>query len=481
MSGVLARVENARLSLGGRRVLDGLNLALRRGEHTVIFGSNGAGKSTLLRLLRGEAWLDQGPGNGRVWWDAGQGPEDSPLTGRSMAALVSAAQQERYQRHGWNLSGLDLLCTGFTDDDLLYAAPAAVQVREARRTAERLGISALMERGVSACSQGQLRILLLARALLRRPRLLLLDECTDGLDAASRVRIVEALREAAADATLVLTAHRPDAVPDFVRRRLCLREGGLTERLPAQYALDEKPRPAPPPRSGGDSAAPPLVRVRNATVFVERVPVLHDVTWTIRRGEHWMVVGPNGSGKSTLLRLLAGDEYPALGGSIRRFLPRHGGAVDDLESIRRGVRLVSDAAQAVYAYDVTGLELTLTGFDNSMGVYRAATEAEEHEALAWLEALDARPLAGRRIRTLSTGQLRRVLLARALAGAPDILLLDEPFSGLDIAARRTFMGVLENACAKGAHLVLVSHHAGERLPFIRHEARMEQGHLTAYL
>lgn len=474
---VLARVEGGRLSLGGRRVLDGLDLTLRRGEHTALFGPNGAGKSTLLRLLCGEAWLDQGPGNGRIWWDEGAGPEESPLAGRGMAALVSAAGQEQYLRQGWSLSGLDLLCTGFTGDASPHVAPEA-----ARNMAARLRVADLLDRDAAACSQGQLRMLLLGRALLRRPALLLLDEYADGLDAAARDLVMDVLREAAAEATLVIAAHRADAVPDFARRRLRLHAGRLSESLPAQYAPREipaapEPVPAPPQEADDVDGVPPLIHVRDATVYVRREPVLRRVNWTVRRGEHWIVGGANGSGKSTLLRLLAGDEYPAHGGSISRFLPRHGGAATDLESVRRGVRLVSDMTQSFYPYDVTGLELVLTGFDNSVGLHRAAAETEEHEALEWMDAMGVRALAGRRARTLSIGQMRRLLLARALAGGPDMLLLDEPCSGLDAAARRQFMDILETAAHRGAHIVLVGRHGMDRPSFMRHEAWMEQGRL----
>lgn len=488
----LVRVERARLTYPGASapVLDNLDWTLRPGEHTALFGSNGAGKSTLLRLLRGEAWLDHTHG-GSIAWNAGHGPETSPLTARSMAALVSTAQQEQYIRQGWSISGEDLLCSGFSDSPLLYGAPPEAHRRAARELACRWRMAGLLCRTADTLSQGQLRLLLLGRALLRRPQLLLLDEYTDGLDAATRDLVMDALRDAACHATLVMTAHRPDTIPDFIRRRLFLKDGKLTDNLPAWYVPDQLPSsvflaasesaacvgPCAAAKEAALQDAPPLVDVRSATVYVDRAPVLHDITWTLRQGEHWRLNGPNGSGKSTLLRLLAGDEYPALGGSIVRYLPRHGGATTELEQIRRGVRLVSDAGQATYAYDVTGLELVLTGFDNAVGVYRQAAPVEEEEALRWMQLLGVRPLSGRRIRSLSTGQLRRLMLARSLVGTPDLLLLDEPCSGLDMASRTQFMEILQDIASLRIHLVLVSHHAMDCLPCITHEAHMDTGRL----
>lgn len=499
-SSPLVRVQDARLTLrseGGhsRLVLGtaqrGLNFDLHRGEHTVIFGPNGAGKSTLLRLLRGELWLD--PQGGSIHWYTAQGAEDAPLAGRSMTALVSAALQERYMRQGWDISGEDLLLTGFGDTPLLYTAPAAIQNRLARRLAQELRITGLLPRPINTLSQGQLRILLLARALLHGgavtegdlpcgPPLLLLDEYTDGLDAPTRTRVLNVLQRAAQHCTIVMTSHRADTVPAWVSRRLYLEDGHMHDALPAAYASKTATRAssaatvqAPAPRS----ALPPhpLVELHNATIYVDRTPVLHNLHWTWQQGEHWLIHGGNGAGKSTFLRLLAGDEYPALGGSISRHLPRHGGAVSDLEQIRRGVRLVSDQLQACYAYDLTGLELVLSGFDNSIGLYRNALEQEEEEALRWMRLLRAHALAGRRMSSLSTGQMRRLLLARALVGSPDVLLLDEPCSGLDAPSRLELLDALQELTGEGIHLALVSHHTTDCIPALTRRARMESGRL----
>lgn len=483
----LVRLSNARLTYPARDgqpalpVLKDLSMDIRQGEHLALLGTNGAGKSTLLRLLTGEAWLDASGGS--IAWDAGQGLETSPLVGRAMTALVSAAQQERYIRQGWSITGEDLLCTAFFDGPLLYAAPTPQQRQHVRDMAGMLRIPALLTRSADTLSQGQLRLLLLGRALLRQAPLLLLDEYTDGVDAGLRARLMDVLEQAATRSTLVVTAHRADTIPVFVQRRLLLRDGTLTADMPPQYLLRKTPpspnaeEPASPARSVHAPRAdtPPLLQLRHATVYVDRSAVLHDITWTWRHGEHWMLHGGNGAGKSTLLRLLAGDEYPAHGGDIQRFLPRHGGAVHDLESIRRGVRLVSDAAQAAYGYDLTGLELVLSGFDNAIGTYRAFTPAETREARHWMLRLHVAALESRHIHSLSTGQLRRLLLARALVGKPDMLLLDEPCSGLDADTRRLFLDILQEISTQGVHLALVSHHAADRIPAINRDARLEDG------
>ena len=503
MHDILIRLRGARLTLrfstaeGLQEQLvlgsadAGLDWDVRRGEHTAIVGRNGAGKSTLLRLLRGELWLDAPRSSkdrqgGTIHWHTAQGAEDAPLAGREMAALVSAAQQEVYVRQAWDMSGEDLLATGFADSPLLYSAPQAAQRKAVREAAQELDITALLPRAVNTLSQGQLRILLLGRALVRRPALLLLDEYLDGLDAAARKTVLTALERVSAHTTVLMTAHREDSIPAWVRRRLHL-EGGLLQEKSVAPVSPVPPDPCIPavvevaapscaaPQEIPLTSTPPLVVLDKATVYIDRTPVLRHICWTWRQGEHWRIHGGNGAGKSTLLRLLAGDEYPALGGSIARHLPRNGGTVTDLESVRRGIRLVSDQLQACYAYDLTGLELVLSGFDNVVGLYRKNTAQEEEEALHWLRFFQVLPLARRRISTLSTGQMRRLLLARALVGGPDILLLDEPCSGLDSATRRQLLELLQAVTAQGVHLALVSHHSSDHCPALNRRARMEAG------
>lgn len=492
----LVELEHACVTFAGRRALDDVSLVVRAGEHLVIGGGNGAGKSTLLRVLRGEQWLDQvrradtgGIGSrGRVVWHTAAGAESSPLAGRSMSALISAAGQEAIVRRGWDLTGEELVIGGFTDTAFPGGGRDPEQAAAVRSTAALLGADDLLSRRVLALSQGQLRLLLAARALVRRPPLLLLDEVTEGLDVQAGRRLLDALERVADVCTLVMTTHRPETLPARIGRVARMAAGRL---LPC--GSGEAPRETDAVSTGGADAEQALCRVSagagvelsHVTVYLEGTPVLRDLDWTIRPGENWAVLGGNGAGKSTLLRLLAGDEYVAVGGRIRYSFPGRdedravAGEPRRLEDLRRAVHLVSDLEQASYGYNVTGEELVFSGIDNTIGLYREPTDAERARVAALLRLVGAERLAERRIRACSSGELRRLLLARALAGDPDLLLLDEPFSGLDAESREGFRALLEKLARQGVQMVLVTHHPGDIIPAITRTLHLENGRIAA--
>lgn len=495
MSQPLVVIDNVSLFLPGdarqNMVLHDLSWTIERGVHCALTGPNGSGKSTILRLLRGELW----PAKGRIVWYGPDGPEEAPLAGRAMTALVSPAQQENYQRQAWDLTGRDLLLTGFEDTPLVYTDNDALRRQAVEDMAERLHADGLLERTIPTFSQGQLRLLLLGRALLRAPTLLLLDECDDGLDARHRQIFFETLEEYAPRCTVIMTAHRPGNIPGWCAERRYVRQGRLlsappVEETPADAATQPATQhnPVPTTQNPLSQADHALLDMEDVTVFIDRQKVLHDVTWSLHKGENWRITGANGSGKSTLLRLLAGDEFVAAGGRLDIWLPGQGGHAETLEAVRRGVRLVSDLSQALYGYSLNALDMVCTGFDNSIGVYRRFSDAERAEAARRMEQMfpeekgnAVAKLGGQSIRRLSTGQLRRLFLARALVGGPDILLLDEPCSGLDAASRADYLHLLDYLAARGIQLVFVSHHDEDAPLCINREAHMENGRLRVVL
>ena len=207
------------------------------------------------------------------------------------------------------------------------------------------------------------------------------------------------------------------------------------------------------------SPGSPLLELRDATVIREGRTILDVEHLTLARGEHVAILGPNGSGKSTLIGVLTRDvhataregEPPVRLLGARRF---------DLFEARRLFGVVSSALQSTYARRVTVRDTVLSGFFGSVGVHRnnAVTARQRARAATVLSELEIEPLAARTMDTLSTGEARRALIARALVHDPAVLVLDEPYAGLDPTARWHFSRTVSTLTGAGRALVLVTHH-----------------------
>jgi molybdate transport system ATP-binding protein len=482
----LVTLDRVDVRLSGATLLEDVSLEVRAGEGLAVVGASGSGKSTLLRLLRGELWPHPAS-RGRRLFHGEDGAFESPIGARERFALVAPEQQDAYVRHDWGLAAEAVIRSGFCD--AVYPAEAATpaQAERVREVADLLGVAPLLGRPILALSRGEGRKVLLARALAPRPDLLLLDEATDGLDAAARAAFLALVSRVLRGGTAVVVAtHREEELLPEIRRVIRLDRGRILaspDRDPDRDpALDLGPDPAlarglgPDPTLARDLdpvRAPPLFDARDVSVRVDGRDVLAGLDFVLRRGERVAVVGPNGAGKSTFLRLLAGEEQPARGTIDRLDLGPRAAAFD----LRGRVGLVSPELQARHRFDATGEEVVLSGFGGTVGLAAQPTAAERAAGSATLARLGVADLAGRHLLTLSYGELRKLLLARALAPAPEALLLDEPLAGLDPRSRAWMLDAIEEACARGAALVTVTHHEDEVPGGVHRRLALEGGRL----
>jgi ABC-type molybdenum transport system ATPase subunit/photorepair protein PhrA len=270
----------------------------------------------------------------------------------------------------------------------------------------------------------------------------------------------------------IATAHRAIDVPRGTQRLIELSDGRIrrTKRLSAADFARLRAGAAESPlrasrrrhRPQRTAAAPGrlLLRLTNVDLYVGYRAVLRAVNWQLRQGEHWCVFGANGAGKSSFLKLLYGDLSPALGGKIERAGFRTGTPIFEW---KRRVGYVSPELQSLYTTDVELKELVASGRHSSIGLTAPMTAADRKHAHDWLAFFKLLQVARRRPRELSYGQLRRALIARAMAADPKILLLDEPFTGLDPVQRAAMKRLLERLMQRHVTIVAAVHHA-EDLP-----------------
>lgn len=464
------------VDLDGATVLRDVAWRLRPGEHWLIRGANGSGKSTFLRLLRGDVW--PAPNRGERLYHLDGITQMTAIEVRRHVALVAPESQERYLQQEWRLTARDVIHTGFAQTDMLYVALTPAQKKRTETLARRLGIARLLPRDMQALSTGELRKVLIARAVVGEPAVLLLDEVCDGLDARFRRELLRMIEIIARRGTqIIYTTHRADEALSVITHEAEFQGGRLVRagRLRRHVRAGAPGRsPVPASVTPADSGAV-MIRVQNADVFLDRQRVLRGIDWELRSGQHWVVLGGNGAGKTTFLKLVASDLYPMFGAKVSRF---EFTADDTIWDLRRRIGCVSPLLQAHYRERLTAEQVVVSGFFSSVGLVEKPTAAQLRRARALLKEFGLQHLRSKLMLGLSFGELRKVLTLRALVHEPELLIFDEPFDGLDAASRRDFAAALERVAARGTQLLIVTHHLDDLPGCMTHGLFLRNGEIA---
>lgn len=482
-----------RVGADGPTVLDGVDLAVRRGETLAVVGASGAGKSTLARVLLGSV----GPG---LVWDKGHvtvdgcsvrglgGRDLRRLRGRRVAYLV---QDPALSLTPWMRVG-ELLAEVGADGDRANELLAAVGLD---------GVAQVLRRRPAELSGGQRRRVALARAMVGEPAVLVLDEPTSGLDNAASEDVlatVSALRERRGTAVIAVThdlqvaarlggdvavmeggrvvergqTRRVFAGPDHAYTRELLaatrlaRPDGAREEAAHEVGAMTGPEAAPAPGAApkfDEASVPPFVlRVDGLCVTTpDGKRVVDNLSFTLKPGGGIALVGPSGAGKTTLVNVLVG-RWPPDAGRLELW---DGTAPVDLaarfedrsESQLMGVQMVpQDPATSLNPALTVRIQLARACKRRypSWSKEQLAKRLCELMGFVGLEEALLRHRPGR----LSGGQAQRVAIARALAYEPAVLVLDESTSALDAVTQRDVLAMLDHVCARtGVAVVVVTH------------------------
>ena len=253
------------------------------------------------------------------------------------------------------------------------------------------------------------------------------------------------------------------------------------------FDLNSNSSPAPGNNSRPDFCITPhssILEVQDATVIKNDRILLDHLTMTIPQGRHTVIFGPNGSGKSSLLKLITSEHIPVLhadGSPPVLIYGRDDWNVFELRSLLGVISTDLDRTFVERARGSSVEEVVLSGFFSSVGltVRHQINEEMQKQAKEALHLMEASHLAHRRIERLSTGEARRVIIARALAPTPKALLLDEPTTGLDIVAAHRFMRNVRKLIPLGKTIILVTHHLSEVMPEIKHAVLLKKGAVFA--
>ncbi|MEJ2419866.1 MAG: ATP-binding cassette domain-containing protein [Exilibacterium sp.] len=227
------------------------------------------------------------------------------------------------------------------------------------------------------------------------------------------------------------------------------------------------------------NAMPPLLDIRNATVFRGENRVFNGLSIRVEQGENLAILGPNGCGKTTLLKLLGRELYPVV--KPDSYVKLFGSETVNIWKLREKVGLVSEDLQARYTACTRGIDVVLSGFFGAVGHYEHLRATPEQRLIAQkaIDDVGLREVQERMFHHLSSWQQRRFLLARAMIHNPGTLVFDEPTNSLDIHASFQLLLQLRDLCRRGVSVILATHHVNEILPEVSRVVLMKQGEVVA--
>ena len=381
---------------------------------------------------------------------------------------------------------------------------AAQYLKALVQVAAQMGLAALLERDIKSLSIGEMNTVLIAKAMIKRPNLLILDEPFDGLDEQSRISLADTINDLMRqNIQVILITHRFEEITPNITHVLLLKYGKIfmsgrkeevftPENINRVYEIDKRPitgypqksRPAlsaveakgpEPNRNDKTGEARVLIEMRDVSVKYNQGPILDKFNWIVNEGENWTILGPKGCGKSTVLTLILGDNLQAYANEIYLFGQKRGSG-ESIWDIKKQIGCISSDLQIRQHKNINAFDVVCSGFFDSNGLYRKCSSEELSIAREWTQFLNVSELADQKFGRLSHGQRQLILIARAMVKAPRILILDEPFQGLDIKNRSKIMDVLEYI---GSHtptnLIYVPNQKEESLNCITHVLEMDRG------
>ncbi len=350
-------------------------------------------------------------------------------------------------------------------------------IEDNRALIDQFRLSGVLNSGYRQLSSGESRKLLILKAVTDGASHLLIENPYDGLDVASCVefdRIMALLIERRFKVLLVLSS-RSD-IPDwcshlawFDKGRLagCGARGEIVRQIEGRANGDDWNQILENREHTTVDDSVELVRLVNGQArYGDRI-IFSNFDFRVVRDQHTLVTGPNGAGKSTLLALVTGDHPDCYTNELYLFGKRRGSG-ESIWQIKKEMGIVSPALHREHYIPGNSLQIVVSGFFDSIGLYSRPSEQQRQVARSWLRVIGLSGLEKTPFRNLGYGEQRLVLIARALIKTPKLLVLDEPTHGLDDANRANLLNFLELVVDKQiSTIVYVSHRRDEFRGFFR--------------
>ena len=220
-----------------------------------------------------------------------------------------------------------------------------------------------------------------------------------------------------------------------------------------------------------------MINIENLLLYRNGKVILNDVSWRVKKGEHWAILGLNGSGKTTLLKVINGYLW-SNGGTVQVLGETYGKT--DVREVRKSIGWVSAAMIEEFDRRDPAIEIVLSGKYGAIRLFESVNDEEIQEGVHMMERFGVVHLANTSFEHLSQGERQRVQIARALMAKPKLLILDEPCTGLDLIERENLLKTIAQVAEQGdTTLIYVTHHVEEVLPCFTHVLLMREGRVFA--
>lgn len=461
-----------------KTLFNSLDWEIQPNEQWAITGASGSGKTALLNTILGKFNIINGGIRYHFYdkWRQENTVTDPYFNYRNLIALVG---------HHHTFRNLSNTTTDFyyqqrfnsMDADNSPTVSEYLAITEVPDLVKPLKIAPLMEKRLIKLSNGETRRVMIARALLQQPQLLMLDNPYIGLDVQTRKDFTAMINEIIRNGSTVLLATTPQEIPEHITHVLTLENGAITGKytrsefvkLPLPVVAD-LPLPAMEAQKIAEivqqhqpASFHTIVRMEDIRVKYGENVILDQINWTVKPNEKWALLGHNGAGKSTLLSLINGDNPQAYANKLWLF-DRRRGSGESIWDIKKKIGFVSPELHQYFTSRDNCLQVICSGFTDIIGSTKPATPEQTAIAKAWMEILEIDEHQANPFKQVPESAQRLCLLARALVKNPPLLIFDEPCQGLDQQQKQHFKKVIEMLCDHLPVTLIYVTHYEEELP-----------------